>query len=501
MGRRATENVVGGPYDGGVETSAWQPLKPPRIAAASAFVVTPFSRLARTHAAGTAGDAVVAVALASSMFFKLEPGEARLSIIRYLILTMVPFAIVSPLIGPLIDRLKSGHRYVIIATAGARSVLCLFMVGDIGGQNPYFFFEALGVLAMQKAYQVARNALVPTVVKTDAELVEGNSKLALISGLMGFAGAVPGVALGLIGPEWTVGFAAIVFALTAALATKIPATQVASEPADKAEKVELRGAGIVLAASAMGLLRGIVGFLTLLLAFDFRGDDVPAWQFGAVVAASVLGGLVGAAVAPRLRQVLTEERMLTGALMLTTSAALAAIVVGRVQGAAVLAAAVGVSAAAGKLAFDSIVQRDAPDANRGRSFAKFETRFQLMWVFGAFIAIAPTTLSATTGFIIVAVVGAFAVFSYVVGRLATQHRSGQSTAATARAAAIEERMKAVEGGIGRGARAVTGRVTRRGRRSPAIGPAPDDAPTQPLAPPANRPSTPPPPAPPFPPRP
>ena len=122
--------------------------------------------------------AVVAVALASSMFFKLEPGEARLSIIRYHILTMVPFAIVSPLIGPLIDRLRSGHRYVIIATAGGRAVLCAFMIGDIGGQNPFFFFEALGVLALQKAYQVARNALVPSLVPRD-DLVGANALIGL----------------------------------------------------------------------------------------------------------------------------------------------------------------------------------------------------------------------------------------------------------------------------------------------------------------------------------
>ena len=38
-----------------------------------------------------------------------------------------------------------------------------------------------------------------------------------------------------------------------------------------------------------------------------------------------------------------------------------------------------------KLAFDSLVQRDAPDANRGRSFARFETRFQLVWVIGALL--------------------------------------------------------------------------------------------------------------------
>ena len=47
----------------------------------------------------------------------------------------------------------------------------------------------------------------------------------------------------------------------------------------------------------------------------------------------------------------------------------------------------GFSAALARLAFDSIVQRDAPDANRGRAFAQFETRFQLGWVLAAFVPV------------------------------------------------------------------------------------------------------------------
>ena len=52
-----------------------------------------------------------------------------------------------------------------------------------------------------------------------------------------------------------------------------------------------------------------------------------------------------------------------------------------------LAAIVAVVSTAGRLAFDSLVQRDAPDANRGRSFAAFELRFQLVWVVGAVIPV------------------------------------------------------------------------------------------------------------------
>ena len=155
-----------------------------------------------------------------------------------------------------------------------------------------------------------------------------------------------------------------------------------------------------MAGSAMGLLRGIVGFLTLLLAFDFRGEGVPKWQFGVVAAASVLSGLIGAAIAPRIRRVTSEENLLTASLALTVISSVAAIVLGGVVGASILASAVGLAGSPGKLSFDSILQRDAPDANRGRSFAQFETRFQVTWVVGAFIPVA-ITMPASAGYVLV----------------------------------------------------------------------------------------------------
>ena len=51
------------------------------------------------------------------------------------------------------------------------------------------------------------------------------------------------------------------------------------------------------------------------------------------------------------------------------------------------------------------MQRDAPDANRGRSFARFESRFQVVWVLGAVVP-AAVHLPFEAGAIAVAVVGA-----------------------------------------------------------------------------------------------
>jgi hypothetical protein len=60
------------------------------------------------------------------------------------------------------------------------------------------------------------------------------------------------------------------------------------------------------------------------------------------------------------------------------------------------------------------VQRDAPDANRGRSFARFETRFQLTWVAGAFLPVI-ISIPLEIGFLVIAGCAGFALFSYLAG--------------------------------------------------------------------------------------
>lgn len=412
--------------------------------------VPPFTRLARTHALSTAGDALVAVALAGSLFFSIKPDAARSKVTLYLLLTMAPFAFVAPLIGPAIDRARGGRRLMIVGSALLRGLLCGLMIRDLN--SLLLFPEAFMLLVLQKGYQVARMAYVPTTVRTDTELVEANSKLALISGLMGFLAAGPGTLASKVtdGGQGPLVLAIVVFATAAGLGLRLPKNRVARQPAGDVERDELRGAGVVLAATAMALLRGIVGFLTMLLAFDFRGNGRPPWEFGVVAGFSVAGALVGAAVAPRLREATSEETMLTGMLVATVAAAVGALALGGVEGASLLGAAVGVASTGGRAAFDSIVQRDAPDANRGRSFARFETRFQLAWVVGAFLPV-PFNMNVRLGFLIVLIISAFASFSYLVGSNAAKHHStgGEAGRRAAAAAQIEQRMNSMSSGVRR----------------------------------------------------
>jgi hypothetical protein len=400
----------------------------------AAFNVTPFMRLARTHALSTASDAVVAAALAGTIFFAAATAEARGKVFLYLLLTMAPFAVVAPLIGPALDRARSGRRWVVIGSAVVRGVLCFALIGRT--DSLLLYPAAFGVLVMQKAYGIARSSLVPGVVESDDELVEANSKLQLLSGIMGFIGAAPAALLYTIfdTASVTLGLAVCGFAATAGLALRIPKVAVAPSSATPEERAELRGVGVLLAGASMGLLRGIVGFLTLYFAFHFRETEELV-AFGFIAAISVAGTLLGSVLAPKLRETWPEERMLIAVLVLTVGTGVAAIALGGTIGAAILGGAVGVASTAGKLAFDSIVQRDAPDANRGRLFAKFETRFQLIWVVGSMLGLIPLG-ELRLSFVAVALVSGFATFSYIVGLAAWRHRTGEAVSEFGRQAVV-----------------------------------------------------------------
>lgn len=440
----------------------WRPLRAPERPAEPRNTPA-FTRLARVHALSAAADALFATALAGSLFFSIPVGEARTKIFAYLLGAIAPFSLLSPLIGPAIDRIRGGRRWMIMASLVSRSVLAFFLITNFD-DLAVFLPLAFGILVMQKGYSVARAALVPTTVRNDDELVLANSKLQLLSGLMGFVAAGLGVlALHYGGPEWSLVLATGVYAAGFVFSLKLPHSKVAKVKATPKERVELHAPSILLGVGGVAMLRAIVGFLTILVAFSLRSNGRPLWQFGLVGAGAVGGSLAGAFIAPKLRAVLLEEVMLIIALFAVVIASgLAVFVFSGVQAAFELVAVIGICSSFAKLAFDSIVQRDAPEANRGRSFARFETRFQITWVIGAAIAVIP--MDPEVGYVLVFAVAVFAAFTYSVGLLAArQHAGATPTHATAAAVEVEARMSAISGAARDRVGGTVKSVWRRGR--------------------------------------
>jgi len=374
--------------------------------------------LAVAHVLAISGDTLVTLALAGSLFFSISPGAAKNRVALYLLLTMAPFAVVAPLLGPVLDRSRSGRRMMLIACNGGRALVCLFMARHV--QGLLLFPEAFVVLVLSKAYSITKSALVPATVAEEHKLVEANARLALLAVVAGFVAAIPGVAvlkIGFLGASWVLRLAAAAFAAAAVAGLRLvrPPDSAAPVVTVAEEKAELRAAAIRLAVTAMAVLRAAVGFLVFLTAFVLRRDGAPAWWFGVVIGASMVGSFVGAAVAPRLREMIPEERILAGSLAAVALVGAVAAYVGGRASIAALAAVLGAGASAGKLAFDSIVQRDAPDAVRGRTFARFETRFQLVWVAGAAVPVV-LPVPSRPGMALIALGCAAAFVVYEAGR-------------------------------------------------------------------------------------
>jgi hypothetical protein len=391
------------------------------------------AKVIQMHGVSAAGDALVLLSLANTVFFSVPVGQARGRVALYLLVTMAPFSLMAPVIGPLLDRFRSGRRYALAGTLVGRAFLAWVMAGAVAGGKEGFalYPAAFGHLVLSKAYTVTRAAATPRVLPSALSLVTANSRV-MLGGVVAVALATPigGLLLKVAGPEWSLRFAFVVFAAGVVLALRLPAQvdssagevgarlssdtgpvpslgpprrttsatdQTAPIPAP-GETGGRRGAlswgigpRVVLGLRATSALRAFTGFLTLFLAFALRTDPISTsiptiGVIGLVAGGAAVGNTVGTAMGALLRRV-TPESVLTAMLAVAAVAATCgAIWYGLVPVIAVGVGA-GFASALGKLSLDALVQREVPDDVRSSAFARSETVLQLAWVVGGAIGI------------------------------------------------------------------------------------------------------------------
>lgn len=369
---------------------------------------SPFRRLAIVHAAMMGADAAMVVALADSVFFSVNPEAARSKVLLFLVISFAPFLLLAPLIGPLLDRIAGGRRAVIQFVAVSRVVLSVLMAFFV--DSLVLFPLVFAALVLQKTYVVSKSAIVPSVVRTEADLIEANSKLGLISGIVGMVAVIPAgfIRLTPLKSHGILIYAALIFAVALVASTWLAADVVAQEAADDQEKLQLQSRAVELGALAMTLLRAAVGFVFFLIAMVLKDQGAELTTYGLAVSAGAFGSFLGNAVAVRIRTHLSERRMLIGSLGLAAGAAIAATVVGGNLALVVLSFSTSLAASVGRMGFEAILQSEAPAANRGRAFARFETRFQFGW---AVAGLAPVVVSMSSR------IGALVVAGLCVGGL------------------------------------------------------------------------------------
>lgn len=372
-----------------------------------------------------AGETAMTLALADSLFLSISPDAARTKVILFLAVSMAPFAIVAPFVGPLVDRMRGGQRMVVLMVAILRAFVLIGMMRSL--DSLALFPLAFASLVLAKTYSIAKSSLVPTTISDSDGLVEANSKLGQVAGITGFIVVIPVGLLQLISSQAALGFGVIAFLGAALNAKRLPKSVVATTPADALETEELHSASVVAAANAMRVLRGIVGFMFFHLAFWLRREIAGTAWFGLAIGLSGLATLGANFAGPYLRKKMQVQTMLLFSLISVGIVGIGSAWYGHITGGIVLAAVVNAAAAVGRLAFEATVQSGAPDANRGRAFSRFETQNQMAWVAGGLVPVifAP---AGWVGFAVVGVVGIAGAVMYARMRgMTIGSRGGRAT--------------------------------------------------------------------------
>ncbi|MBZ2408267.1 MFS transporter [Streptomyces sp. L06] len=394
-------------------------------------------RLIELHGVNGAGDVMITVALASTVFFSVPTDEARGRVALYLAVTMLPFTLLAPVVGPLLDRLPHGRRAAMAGSMLARAVLALVLSGAVATGSLEMYPAALGVLVASKAYGVVRSAVVPRLLPQGFSLVKANSRVTL-GGLLATGVAAPvGAGLQMIGPGWPLYGACLLFLGGAFLSFRLPpkvdsargerrallaadeqhlaavvdahwdpvTTHNKEEGNDREEEEKDRekgrrrkgpglrtvGPAVTHALAANACVRCQSGFLIFFLAFLLREHPLTgqsaAVSLAVVGVAAGAGNALGTAVGAWLRARAPEVIIVTVVGALVAVAVSAAVFFGAAV-VAVLGAVAGFTQALAKLSLDALIQRDVPELVRTSAFARSETLMQMAWVVGGAIGIA-----------------------------------------------------------------------------------------------------------------
>lgn len=377
--------------------------------------------------ANYASDAALAVALANTLFFAAATAESRANVALYLLITVAPFALIAPLIGPALDRLQRGRRWALSGSFAVRAVLAVVLA--LNYDSWLLYPCALGVLVLSKSFGVLKAAVTPRVLPPELSLVKTNSRLTVF-GLLA-SGAVGAVAAGfayLFGSPGALVFTALVMVLGAWLCLRIPAWVEVTEgevpttilytqsaPATAVVRQPL-GRTVLTGLWGNATIRVLTGFVTLFVAFVAKATETTAsGQLGALAlvgAAAGVGSITGNAAGARLTMGRPELVVLgcaAGALSLTV---LAAVRPGLGTAAVAALIAAGGSGLA-KVSLDATLQRDVPEVSRASAFGRSETVLQLSWVFGGALGVLLPP-AYQLGFTVLAVVGGLGLLQTVV---------------------------------------------------------------------------------------
>jgi MFS family permease len=391
--------------------------------------------------ANFAVDAAMAVALANTLFFAAATGESKGRVALYLLITIAPFAVIAPLIGPALDRLQHGRRVALATSFALRTALALVLIMNYDGATGSYpsmvlYPCALAMMVFSKSFSVLRSAVTPRVMPPTIDLVRVNSRLTVF-GLLG--GTIAGGAIA-GGVEFACthlfnlpGALFVVIAVTVAgalLSMRIPRWVEVTEGEVPATLSYRRGRGqprirghspasgrhphprvgdwneevkkvggtlrqplgrnIITSLWGNCTIKVMVGFLFLYPAFVAKAHQANGWvqlgMLGMIGAAAAIGNFAGNFTSARL-QLGRPAVLVVRCTVAVCAVAVAASVAGTLIAAAIATLVTSGSSAIAKASLDASLQHDLPEESRASGFGRSESTLQLAWVLGGALGV------------------------------------------------------------------------------------------------------------------
>ncbi|WP_280835038.1 MFS transporter [Mycolicibacterium frederiksbergense] len=368
--------------------------------------------------ANFAVDAAMAVALANTLFFAAASGESKSKVALYLLITIAPFAVIAPLIGPALDRLQHGRRMALAASFVLRTALILVLIANYDGATGSYpswvlYPCALGMMVLSKSFSVLRSAVTPRVLPPSIDLVRVNSRLTTF-GLLGGTIVGGGIAAGaeylfsmlqLPGALYVVVAVSVAGAILAmripkwveVTAGEVPTTlsyhgsspggsdELRRHPGKPKAERQPMGRNTITALWGNCTIKVMVGFLFLYPAFVAKSHDASGWEqlliLGLIGAAAGIGNFAGNIAAARLKLGRPAQLVVRAAVAVTAVALITALT-GNLLVAAGATLVTSAASAIAKASLDASLQDDLPEASRASAFGRSESVLQLAWVAG-----------------------------------------------------------------------------------------------------------------------
>jgi len=397
--------------------------------------------------ANFAVDAVLAVSLAGTLFFSATTGESKGSVAAYLLVTIAPFAVLAPVIGPLLDRIRTGRRIAMSLTFAARVILAAVLLQNF--DSWLLYPAALGMLVLSKSYGVLKSSVTPRLAPENLDLVRANARLMItghIGGSMVVGAAAAAVAF-VFSPKEALWLLLVCALVGIYLCGLIPSTaessgdEVFADPFAPTEDLgpTMGGADAPtvvapIASSASSSLIGRwrrsmsvrfpdatrtamwgtamqrlgTGFMTIYVAFVAKSSHTLSGAeqlalLGVVGAAGGVGTFLGNAVGSRVKFSRPRFTVIMLAVVSLASVVVAAVVDG-VPTAAVATLLLSLGSAISKSCLDATIQSGLNPSAQASAFGLSETTLQLSWVLGGTLGLLlPTEL--TVGMAVLAATG------------------------------------------------------------------------------------------------